>query len=388
MRKRDYLMPAKNDHILKPIGKFTRHILLIANIFVAILLILGAAAWYIAPSKFILPSYIGLGFPVVIIINIIFLTIWLISRKWKYAIALSILFVILYAPISAYFPINITGQSVPDNSIKILTYNVSNFNWKTGKEARNNPLIEYIANSGADIVCMQEFFIAKNKNKQSIISESELNKIMKDYPYRSITPLSANKGAKNNFGLAIYSKYPIKKSKEIPLKSAYNGAAYYELDINGKKISLFNNHLESNKITPEDKALYKKFIKTDEKGEMADKVAQNIHRRLSKAYKIREQQVKIISDYIQKQDSVSDGIIVCGDFNDVPNSYTYHKMRGNLTDSFAKTGNGAGVTFNEKMFHFRIDFIFHSSNIESYNCTVGDVTYSDHYPVWTYLKLE
>ena len=104
------------------------------------------------------------------------------------------------------------------------------------------------------------------------------------------------------------------------------------------------------------------------------------------AYKKRERQADLIANYIEQQDT--NATIVCGDFNDTPISYAYHKIKGDMTDAFANTGLGQGITYHENRFWFRIDFIMHSLAFESYNCTVDKVKYSDHYPVHTYLHFK
>ena len=60
-------------------------------------------------------------------------------------------------------------------------------------------------------------------------------------------------------------------------------------------------------------------------------------------------------------------------------------MKGDLTDAYASTGFGPGITYYEDFFLFRIDYIMHSKNLKSHKTTVERVKFSDHYPVLTYL---
>lgn len=381
-------MPATSKISLKPIGRIAKFILLLMNLLAILLLILSVMAWLIVPTRLTFVAYLGLGFPAILVLNILFLVIWAILWQWKYVFIQFVILLCCYSPILTYCPINMRTKEIPENTIKILTYNVRGFNWLTGDTARHNPMVKYIVDCDADIVCLQEFIVSgDNKNKRGLLTEKEFNKLMDNYPYHSIIRLGEKK-SQNLYGLALYSKYPIKKQAEIPINSPYNGSAIYELEIGKKVITLVNNHLESNRITAEDKILYNEFIKADAKSKMINEVTQNIQERLGTAYRVREEQANIISGYIQKHDSISDGIIVCGDFNDVPNSFTYHKIKGDLIDAYATTGLGPGITFHENMFLFRIDFIFHSLAFNAYNCTVGKVKYSDHYPVWTYLEMK
>ena len=103
-------------------------------------------------------------------------------------------------------------------------------------------------------------------------------------------------------------------------------------------------------------------------------------------FKIRARQADAVAEEISK--AKGDYILVCGDFNDTPISYAHRTVQGPLVDSFAESGQGMGITYNQNMFWFRIDNILHSKNMKSMNCTIDKVRYSDHYPLWCYLSLE
>jgi hypothetical protein len=108
------------------------------------------------------------------------------------------------------------------------------------------------------------------------------------------------------------------------------------------------------------------------------KINYNFMRRLGYMEKVK--------NYISKQSS--DGVIICGDFNDTPISYAYSKMKVGLKDAYVSTGFGPGITYHEDLFLFRIDHIFHSPNIKAYQTKVDKVKFSDHYPLRTYLYLD
>jgi endonuclease/exonuclease/phosphatase family metal-dependent hydrolase len=142
--------------------------------------------------------------------------------------------------------------------------------------------------------------------------------------------------------------------------------------------------LESNGLESKDRALYQDFLKNTQKSKFGD-ITQNMRSHLGKAFRERAVQAKVIAEQVKKQQT--DGIILCGDFNDTPLSYAYHTIKGDLSDAYAENEFGAGITYHEDLFLFRIDFIMHSKNIQSYNCTIDKVAYSDHYPVWSYLTV-
>lgn len=381
-KRNNCLMPAKNKQAGKVVAQWIKYTVFATNVIAILLLFLSVSAWYIVPSKLTFVAYLGLGFPFILAVNVIYLVLWIIFWRWRYALVQFVVLILCWIPISTYFPINFKTKDVPEESFKILTYNVRGFNWLTGKEARKNPMLDYIAESDADIICLQEFAVSTRKDRGGIITESELNKILKKYPYRSIERLGNRKGH-TAYGIACYSKFPIHKSALLPLNSTFNGAAIYEMEIKGKLVTFVNVHLESNRINAEDKKLYSNFLKNSADRETFDAVANNIQERLGVAYKSREEQANIIAKYIAEQNTMA--TIVCGDFNDTPISYAYHHIRGNMIDAYANSGLGQGMTYHENHFWFRIDFMMHSLAFQSYNSTVGKVKYSDHYPVWTYL---
>lgn len=377
-------MPATSDFFTKTIGKYIKYTIFATNILAIIVLLTSILAWTVIPSKIPIIAYLGLGFPIILFINIAYLILWLVSWRWKYAVVQLAVIICCWKPISTCFPIHFKAKEIPENSIKVLSYNVRSFNWLKGNKARKNPIFDYITESNADIICFQEFTASTGKGKKDIITLDEVNKILKEYPYRSVINLGRKK--KNHiYGIACYSKFPILETHKIDIESTYNGATLYTLDINGKKVTLVNNHLESNRLTSEDRKLYKDFLKTRDR-ETFDGIAHTLHNRLGAAYKIREEQANLIREKINEQKT--DATIVCGDFNDAPISYTYHTIKGDLIDSYTNTGFGQGITYHENYFFVRIDFIMHSTNIQSYNCSVDRIKHSDHYPIWTHLSFK
>lgn len=88
------------------------------------------------------------------------------------------------------------------------------------------------------------------------------------------------------------------------------------------------------------------------------------------------------ADYIHRQIELSPyPVIVCGDFNDTPASYAYHRIKGNLTDGFQECGSGYQYTFRQLCKLWRIDYILHSTEFEGTTNISPDLPYSDHNPV-------
>ncbi|MEA4918777.1 endonuclease/exonuclease/phosphatase family protein [Proteiniphilum sp.] len=352
------------------------------NVVAIILLFSSFLSWEVSPLKTNLFSYIGLGFGFILLINVVYLVFWIIFSKWKLALISLSAILLCYKPATTFSPLHFISKEEPEESIKLLTYNVQGFPQERKKNASHHPILEYIADTDADIVCLQEYLVSKTG--QYIFSQHDVNRILKQYPYRSITGLESS-GKYHTFGLACFSKYPIEKTHEVVFESSYNGAVVYTINIDGKRYTIANVHLESNNIKPEDKKLYNDFLQNTDSVKL-EQVATNIRARLGSAFRTRAQQVEKVKQFIDKQDTR--GVIICGDFNDTPISYAYHRMKKGLKDAYVSTAFGPGITYHEDFFLFRIDHIMHSENIKAYRTRRDKIKYSDHYPLRTYLKLE
>lgn len=373
-------MRAKNKKLR--FNDMIKWIIFATNVVAIILLFCSFLSWRVSPLKTNLFSYIGLGFGLILIANICYLGLWIIFGKWKPALICLSAILICYKPVTTFFPIHFIKEKEPEEAIKLLTYNVQGFPQERNKGASEHPILDYIANTDADIVCLQEYLVSKTG--QSILSQRDVNRILSQYHYRSVTSLESS-GKYHTYGLACFSKYPIEKTYEVVFESSYNGAAVYTININGEKYTVANVHLESNNIKPEDRKLYNDFLQNADSVRL-EQVTSNIRNRLGTAYRLRAHQVKKIKQYVDRQNT--HGTIICGDFNDTPISYAYHSMKKGLKDAYVSTAFGPGITYHEDMFLFRIDHIMHSANIKAYQTRRDKIKYSDHYPLRTYLKLE
>lgn len=359
-----------------------KHVIFGTNVIVIMLLLCSLFAWRVSPLKTNFFSYVGLAFGFVLFANVFYLVFWLFFSKWKLALVSLAALLICYKPISTFFPVHLFSPRAPEESIKILTYNVQGLGNEYKKGTSEHPILDYIIKTDADIVCLQEYMVSKTG--KSMITQRDVNRILNKYPYRSVTGLESS-GKYHIFGLACFSKFPIKSTQEIVFESSFNGAATYTIDINGKDVTVVNVHLESNQISAADKRLYSDFLQNNESVRLDD-VTSNIRSRLGKAYRKRASQVEKIKRHMARISG--EATILCGDFNDTPISFAYGKMTEGLRDAYAETATGPGITYNADFFLFRIDYILHSENLKAYRAKVDNVKYSDHYPLQAYLKWE
>lgn len=375
-------MPVTSKQILEYARRTFQSFALGVNIVTLLLLLSSFLSWTVSPATTLIFAYLGLAFPFILTINLLILVFWCILSKWKIVLFNIVILAVCYNPITSYFPINVFSSTPPQGSIKVLSYNVRCFNWELDKKWRSDmPMVQYLKSVDADIICMQEYVVSTSDKHAS---SRNLQKVLEVYPYYSVTPLRPSNG-RYEYGLACFSKYPIKETRSIPIETSDNGVTLYKIDVNGKIITVINNHLESNRLTSADKKLYKDFFKVRDSNKL-DEVTQSLDNKLGSAFRKRAPQVNMVARYVKEQ--TTDAVIVCGDFNDSPISYSYNTIKDDLSDAYAETGFGSGITYHESHFWFRIDFIMHSKNLKAYKCTVDKVNFSDHYPVWTYLHFK
>jgi len=370
---------------MKPLKKFFLITLYILNAIIVGVLVVSAFSGYISPQRFVFFSYLGLLFPFILIGNIAVFIVWLLFKQWKPVLINIVAFCICGGAIYTYCPLHAKTKEIPADAIKILTYNVMRFNNMKKDAPKGDPpnkILQYIKESDADIVCLQEYGVTDNSS--NYLGVDYIINTLNNYPYHYI-PRMKYPFRNQIFDLAFFSKFPIVAFRKVPYESAYNESFVIELDIKGKRVTLINNHLESNKLSEEERSNYYQLTK-DPDSQTLDVLTQTMTKRLTPAYKTRAGQADIISQSIEENKNPY--IIVCGDFNDTPISYARYKIKGNLRDAFVDSGFGLGITYNKLRFLFRIDYILHSNNIKSYNCTVEKLNSSDHYPLWCYLQLK
>lgn len=365
---------------IKRIGKFVAYLILAVNIFFLWLLILTAYSPHIKPTAHPVVSCLGLTFPIFLVINLCFFIFWLVIQKYKLALFPLIAFLLCFPQIRTYFPINFHTNNLPEGSFKVLSYNIMGFDGAVKNEGEN-PILNYLKNSGADILCLQEY---QTMEWGQHLRQKDVEEALKDYPYHNIHIVGSGKGHTNR--IACYSKFPILSARKLDYESEYNGSMAYELDLNGDTALLINNHLESNKLTKEDKVVYESILKDPETAKVKSG-ARLLIGKLAEASALRAPQADSIAREIAS--CRHPYIIVCGDFNDTPISYAHRVIEKGLNDAFTKSGRGLGISYNQNKFYFRIDNILASKNLKPYNCTVDrSIKESDHYPIWCYLKKE
>lgn len=345
------------------------------NVIVILMMFLVGHVDRLNPVDYPLLANLGLGFPILLVLNLLFLVLWAFVRMR--VIWLPLLgFLLCYGPVRTYSPFNVPEEK-PHGSIKVLSYNVFMFSSWNQPDAEKNPIVDYIVRSKADIVCLQEAQ-ADPDGKDRIYPT-----LKKHYPYFKLM-VKKSPGADN---MVLLSKYPVLWQDTIPYGSSSNQSVAYMLDIRGVKTLLVNNHFESNGLSPDDKEGFKTLVK----GRMGTGAAKNesfhLLKKLGDVSARRAPQAETVARYVRKYLDRDVPVILCGDFNDNPLSYTCRTMAKELTDCFVASGNGPGTSYHMSGMYFRIDHIFCSADFEPYGAKVDNsVATSDHYPIFCWLK--
>lgn len=362
---------------MKHLGRLVALLLLALNLLVTALLVLTAYSPYIQPTTHPVLSCLGLAFPIFAVANGCFLLFWLVFQYYKCALLPLAGFLLCYPQMHTFLPANFHTDHLPEGSIKLLSYNIMGFDG-TSKKDGQNPILNYLKESGADILCLQEYATSGSSRH---LTQKDVEQVLEAYPYHRITSVGNAKGKNNK--VACYSKFPILSARLLDYQSNNNGSVVYEIKLDNDTLTLINNHLESNKLTKEDKVVYEDMLKDPEKEKVKSGMRQLI-RKLAEASAIRAPQADSIAKEVAR--SKHPYIVVCGDFNDTPISYSRRVIGRELNDAFTQSGRGLGISYNQNKFYFRIDHILVSKNLHTYNCTVDrSIKDSDHYPIWCYI---
>ncbi|HET9570336.1 MAG TPA: endonuclease/exonuclease/phosphatase family protein [Bacteroidales bacterium] len=336
---------------------------------VVVLLILCGHAYLIKPEHSVLFSFLGYAFPVLALVNLFFIFYWGVRLKLWIIVPLLGFFLTLDSA-KSWFPIHFNQEEVTGKTIKVLSYNVEFLTHAGKKSTENlNPIVAYIRDLNPDIVCLQEVgagFIQKGR------FDEKTREALKAYRY------FATGEKEERFSVVCLSRYPILRFHRIEYESQSNSSWVYDIKIGKDTVRVINNHLESNKLNREEKDQYTEIIQKRESAKIT-KVAGLLGSKVGKSTQIRGNQADAVFKVIHESPYK---VIVCGDFNDVPGSYTYRKIRSDILDCWVERGNGWGHTFHENLFLFRIDYILHTPDIRCVKSKVEHLRYSDHYPLW------
>ncbi|MFY7667281.1 MAG: endonuclease/exonuclease/phosphatase family protein [Crocinitomicaceae bacterium] len=338
-------------------------------------LLLTYSSPYIHPNTIKILPFLGLGYPIIVLVNCFILIVWTIARsRW----AIYSLFIILLGGKLHFRTLSFTisKDTTKNTELKVISYNVRLFdvynpNLESGLETRNQ-IFQFLRNENPDVVCFQEFY-SQDKPTRFETMDS-LFQVMgtKIYHQRS----AYKRIARQNFGIAMFSKYPMIAKGDVMFETQgsqdFNYCIYADIVKDQDTFRIYDVHLQSIKLQSD----YYSAQTNDPTSNLTQESAiRLIYRKLQSAYVKRADQARRVVNHIKTSPYPT---IVCGDFNDTPMSYTYNQFDRVLTDAFRNTSTGIGVTYVGKMPAGRIDYIFHSPELASNNFKIQQEVLSDH----------
>ncbi len=330
--------------------KFLNKLIYWGNLLAAFLLLISFILPYLPPKNFPTISLLSLVVSLLIIVNILFAIYWAVQLRRWFFISFTVLF-ISYFYFNVFYEVSSKGDaSLYKNTLNILSYNVRLFNAyeKNPKIDASQTISEILSEETPDVVCVQEYY--------------KPNKIdFSAYPYQYIHFNSE----KAKLGHAIFSKFPLINTGGFDFENTYNNTLYADVVKGKDTLRVYSAHLQSLGIIPR-----VSFLQESDN--------EKLRKRVSGAFEKQQNQIAAILEHKQK---TSHPVIICGDLNNTPFSYSYRKLKDGMQDAFRERGNGLGTTFKFEKFPMRIDYIFASEGLDILSFDTMEKTFSDHYPV-------
>lgn len=341
--------------------------LIVATFALAIVTIIAAFSSSVAPVDSVIMPLLGLGMPILLICNLLVALCWGFARK-RWAFVPLIAFFCNWGYLSSVIQFHSSKEKTSTGKyLKIATYNVHSFgNEITGYSCKE--IAKFMEQEQVDILCFQEFGDCKEFPMDSI------RKVLSHWPHAAIPSEDSIQGV---LPIAIFSRYPLIHERFITYPNSANCSMMCDVVTNNDTIRVINNHLQTTSVSQK-RRKWERELSTDDTRREAQAVqdaAETLHENFMK----RAHQTYVIS-YFAKNSPYP--VLVCGDFNSIPSSYTYHHLSSFLKDGFKTAGNGYMYTFRYGKRMLRIDYIFHSPDQQGISYYSPDLDMcSDHNPV-------
>ena len=358
---------------------FTKTILIAINFLMSQGLIIGCYGKYFTGEKLWFTGLFTLGSFYFLLFILAFFFFWIFAKPVFSLLSIGTV-LICWQPLKHLVQIRLSPnfilQKHPSN-IRVMSWNVEHFDileHKTHPE-RKQQMIDMINSYQPDVACFQEV-VAGEKPKSINNLQQIMNQLGFTYYHYSFNP-KLDFDENHHFGIIIFSRLPIiNKSTVSFAPNDYNSIfQYVDVVRAADTFRVFNIHLQSLKFSDKNRIYLDEPTLKDQQDLIR---TTSIISKLRTGFLKRSQQSNHIR---QSMDSSKYPVIVCGDLNDVPNSYSYFIIGEKMKNAFAEKGTGIGRTFYSVSPTLRIDDIFCDERFSVQQFVRVKKKLSDHYPL-------
>jgi len=368
------------------IRKFTKWLFLSLNILFCIIFLLSCLSLYVNPNRWAAIGFLSLTVPYIAVLLFFFIIFWLILKP---RLALLPLITLLIGwkqltVIAAWHPSHTFNNTKADTTLRIITWNVRGMygisNSFYTQQRNRQEIAKLVNNLDADVVCMQEF---NNSTYPNDPNANNIGLFIKDHPHYFFARDFSNRNGKYFAGTILFSKYPILDTGKTRFVGPEAESIIYADILKGKDtIRIFTTHLQSFEFSKED---YADIEKIKDPNVETIEASENLYSKMKTAFLLRGKQTETIRKLTDLSPYPS---VICGDFNDVPNSYTYFRIRGQRQDAFLSSSFGIGRSYNALAPTLRIDYILPDDHFHITQFDMVDEGLSDHHLLVTDLSLK
>lgn len=341
----------------------------------ALALLISYLAVHINPDNFALPAFFGLAYPYLLLINIIIVIIWAVRLKYEAFISVAAI-ALGITHFSNYIKLRRPGED-RDNTFKVISYNIHGFGYadRSNSADTKDRILAVLREQQPGILCLQEFSVIGDISR----ADSEITDKLGERYYSHTKMISSRRS--RNYGIVTYSRFPIVRRGEITHPASSSLSIFTDVIISKDTVRIFNNHLQSFGLRSMEGTFMEELMDPEYKKTISE--LKSLYSRLREGFKRRALQAQVVKHYIN---SSPYPVIVAGDFNDTPVSYSYRKIRKGLKDSFVESGSGAGFTYRGNYPPNRIDYILYDRSLECPSFEILRIKLSDHYPIIAWLR--
>ena len=347
--RNDYGSAARRRPRRSAVGWVADAVMLVVTLAVTAVFVITLLVPVIDPHVSDKLSTVGLVAPFVYAAQLLLTLYWII--RWRVAVmsVMTLLTVVGLFHLSLFYKIEYRRsygeQTYERSAVKVLTYNVRSFIDDGGGRCLDS-VIGMVKTLNPDIVCFQEMGFSDQVD--SLLRP--LNPMPRSLSRAGLSP-------------AIYSRYPVIRAQRV---DTLHNFVWADVVAGDDTLRVFSVHFNTTAIKSDDNRyiMNREFLGDENTGKLRSMVA-----RLSENNKLRAAQADSIARLIGASPYP---VIVCGDFNDTPVSYTYRTVSRGLKDAFRVAGRGYSHTYRGFFDMLRIDFVLCSKQFEPLSYEVID----------------